>query len=464
MRILHVTLGLPPLRTGGLTKYSVDLMLTQQQLLHEVIVLYPGHYTLTGSLRVKKNDSYQGIQVYEIINPLPVPLLGGVKKPREYMKQINGQQYTTFLQQLNPDIIHVHTLMGLHKEFLEAAKALGIRMVFTSHDYFGICPKVNLLDSSGTVCESYKDGIECVSCNQGGYSSTMIRLMQSRAYRYFKESRAVTLLRKRVKHRFRAENRKRSSDASNNIKKDPVMGLSYVELRKYYMEMLQFMNGIHFNSSVAQQEYHRYGQWNGKVISITHRDIQDRRSIRTVQSADKPLRFTYLGPVDAYKGFFLLHQSLQQLRKHSYMNWCLQVYGDMSHASELFNTEKYTFHGKYCYDDLSHIFENTDILVIPSICKETFGFTGLEALSYGVPVLIADTVGFKDMIRNGVTGFIVKPEVKELADQLRNIIENRDILNVMNQNINEMDIQFSMERHVEQLMDWYSHLEAEVIV
>ena len=30
MRILHYALGFPPWRTGGLTKYCVDLMLTQK--------------------------------------------------------------------------------------------------------------------------------------------------------------------------------------------------------------------------------------------------------------------------------------------------------------------------------------------------------------------------------------------------------------------------------------------------
>lgn len=41
MRILHYTLGLPPFRSGGLTRYASDLM--EEQTKHnEVFHLYPG--------------------------------------------------------------------------------------------------------------------------------------------------------------------------------------------------------------------------------------------------------------------------------------------------------------------------------------------------------------------------------------------------------------------------------------
>ena len=55
-------------------------------------------------------------------------------------------------------------------------------------------------------------------------------------------------------------------------------------------------------------------------------------------------------------------------------------------------------HERYNYDDLQTIFENTDVLIAPSILYETFGFTVLEALSYGVPVIISGNVGAKDIL------------------------------------------------------------------
>ena len=55
-------------------------------------------------------------------------------------------------------------------------------------------------------------------------------------------------------------------------------------------------------------------------------------------------------------------------------------------------------HGRYSYDELEAIMDETDLLICPSVWYETFGYTVLEALSFGVPVLVSDTVGAKDII------------------------------------------------------------------
>ena len=47
MRILHYCLGFPPFRTGGMTKYCMDLMNEQNKAGHEVALLWPGTYKNT---------------------------------------------------------------------------------------------------------------------------------------------------------------------------------------------------------------------------------------------------------------------------------------------------------------------------------------------------------------------------------------------------------------------------------
>lgn len=64
-------------------------------------------------------------------------------------------------------------------------------------------------------------------------------------------------------------------------------------------------------------------------------------------------------------------------------------------------------HERYTYKDLANIFEETDVLIAPSIWYETFGYTVLEALSYGVPVIISGTVGAKDILAEGA-GIVVE--------------------------------------------------------
>ena len=49
---------------------------------------------------------------------------------------------------------------------------------------------------------------------------------------------------------------------------------------------------------------------------------------------------------------------------------------------------------------ISKSFKQMDLLIVPSIWKETFSLITLEALSYGIPVLISNNVGAKDFSWN----------------------------------------------------------------
>lgn len=74
-------------------------------------------------------------------------------------------------------------------------------------------------------------------------------------------------------------------------------------------------------------------------------------------------------------------------------------------------------HAPYTYDELERIFQDTDILAAPSIWNETFGYTVLEALSYGVPVIISGTVGAKDILVQGA-GIVVEDITSEKLYQV----------------------------------------------
>ena len=70
----------------------------------------------------------------------------------------------------------------------------------------------------------------------------------------------------------------------------------------------------------------------------------------------------------------------------------------------------------YTYDELNGIFSDADILVAPSSWYETFGFTVLEAISFGVPVIVSDHVGAKDIVGEG--GIVIKANSEE---ELKNV-------------------------------------------
>ena len=178
MNILHYSLGIQPYRSGGLAIYTKDLLSAQKKRGHTVTLLYPGsinwRYPKT---QIKADNPINGINVYELKNPLPVPLLHGIKTPVDFSnsKNIDTADFIYFLDTVSPDIIHIHTLMGLPLEFIDTAKQKNIKLVFTTHDYFGLCPKVNFIDSQGRFCEN-PCGLRCHSCNIKSPSTLFLRL------------------------------------------------------------------------------------------------------------------------------------------------------------------------------------------------------------------------------------------------------------------------------------------------
>ena len=68
-----------------------------------------------------------------------------------------------------------------------------------------------------------------------------------------------------------------------------------------------------------------------------------------------------------------------------------------------------------------------------SKCLETYGFTAAEALSYGVPVIVSDTMGVKDIVINEKNGYIINNS--EISSKLKFLMENKDVLLEMNKYI-----------------------------
>ncbi|MFB4324738.1 glycosyltransferase, partial [Priestia sp. BR_2] len=314
----------------------------------------------------------------------PVSLLGGVKKPSSFMEKAIGKEvYDSFLDLVKPDIIHVHTLMGIHKEFFEIAKNRSIPIIFTTHDYFGICPKVNLIDDSGNICENFRGGEKCVTCNTNAYSLPLIYGMQSHLYKFLKENKVVKKLRVSKKKKTRNSIRTIKNSKVPRNKEDLDLKKEYVRLRNYYIEILHIFDEIHFNSEVSKLEYAKHILPRGEILHITHSDIKDNRMLKNYNE-DEPLKIGFIGPLDEYKGFPLLRKSLLRLLEKDKKNWHLHLYGDDRSLDLSEKDESHiSAHGRYTHNELKTIFSEIDVLVVPSVWKETFGFIGLEAVSYG---------------------------------------------------------------------------------
>ena len=448
MRILHYTLGLPPYRSGGLTKYTYDLMKEQVINNDELYLLFPGHIKLTNKkVDIKFYKEVEKIKVYELINPLPVPLMNGVKNPEKFMAKADISKYIDFIKKINPEIINIHTLMGLHKEFLIAANKLNIPILYTTHDYYGLCMRVNFLNSDGKVCEQY-DIEKCVTCNKSGESIEKIIIQQSRVYRKLKNYGIIERL-KNVVINIRAvkkvtDNNKRNNKSNRKQNCNQKEKINYYKLLEYYKDMFNLIDKFIFNSSISKDVFDKQIKVSGEITYISHNDIKDKRILKDYSGEE--LRLTYLGPNKYYKGYYLLKKVMEKLNEHKYSNIKLNIYGKVTEVGEI--SDNIFSNGGYDYNQLEKIFNKTDLLIVPSIWKETFGFIVLEALSYGVPILVTSCVGSKDLIKEkNRYGIIVNPNEDDIFNELVNLNSNREILKKINKNIVEDGFEYLLSNH-----------------
>lgn len=420
MKILHYFLGFPPYRTGGLTKYAFDLAKSQVSDGHEVIALWPGRIkSYTAQPKIKEGKKMYGIRNMELINPLPVSLDEGINEFEAFTKDCKMEIYTTFLENEKPEVIHIHTLMGIHREFIQAANILRIRTVMTSHDYFGLCPKVTLY-RYGECCDNDNECRNCIQCNLKSLSLKKIQIMQSPFYRWMKNTFILKILRKKHRGDFFGET---TLPDMPNVDVDE-LAKKYRDLRSYYLEMYEKIDFIHFNSTVTEEIYKRYMEpKNSQIVSITHSGIKDNGSNFHIES--DTLRIYYLAPAKPFKGWNVIKEACDQLYKDGYNNFKLNIYGPTKSLSNYMIVHE----NGYKYDELSDMMKNADVVIAPSICYETFGFTVIEALSYGVPVIVSNHMGAKDII--GDSGIIVSSgsvnELKEAITQIGKYTVNEKV-------------------------------------
>ena len=69
--------------------------------------------------------------------------------------------------------------------------------------------------------------------------------------------------------------------------------------------------------------------------------------------------------------------------------------------------------------DRMKMYEKTDIFVYPGY-TDTFGFSILEAMSFGIPIVTLDGFARKEIVEDGKTGFLVN-NIKEAIESINKV-------------------------------------------
>jgi glycosyltransferase involved in cell wall biosynthesis len=90
------------------------------------------------------------------------------------------------------------------------------------------------------------------------------------------------------------------------------------------------------------------------------------------------------------------------------------------------------FRGSVALEELIRLYSRADLLVLPSIWRESYGLPVAESMASGVPVLASDCGGVPELIADGVTGRLVpRLDVDALTNAMRDLLSDRECLRAM---------------------------------
>lgn len=340
---------------------------------------------------------------------------GPLSRLRAFMRSVYSREarskFDALLENTRPDIIHLQNFRR-HLTFSILGPALRrqIPVVFTAHDYDPVCPN-SLFFADDEVCEI---------C--GG------------------------------RHYFRALGRR--------CKQGSLGGTAAVVLESYFVKAMRYFNGIDrivTPSAFARAKFIECGLSPERIEVINN--FIDTSSFEARYGGGDYVVF--FGRLAAEKGIDVLIEAVGEIGD---VRVVIAGEGPMRDRLEARRAEtgadNVEFLGYVDRVDLLPLIGGSMFVVVPSIWYENFPYNILESFALGKTVIGSDIGGIPEMVRDGETGYLVRPhDSRALADRIVRLARDDALRERMGRNARAVvENEFSAGIHYEKLMALYERL------
>jgi hypothetical protein len=276
-----------------------------------------------------------------------------------------------------------------------------LKFTYMVHDYFEVCPIYTLLDYNIKYCGVPSDLSYCDKCLQLNPSMNAVA---------------------------------------------PLVKQDYPDLRmhvwrKHLGELLACVSKIVCFSQSSKTILQRaYPQLLDEKIEVTPHSVDWVRPVEPRKNS-KQLNIAVIGHLEVQKGAQIVSMLATYVDYHN-LNILIHVFGEIFEPNESFGfLKKVVKHGRFTRTDLPKLMEENeiDLVLIPSICPETFSFTTQEAMNMQLPLAVFDLGAPAERVRHYDKGIILQQQDSEYI--LGKIYEHFNRKLVLNSNIRK-DITF----------------------
>jgi glycosyltransferase involved in cell wall biosynthesis len=422
VRILHVIHDFLPRHQAGSEIYAFELCRALSSR-HHVSVLCAerdpsrdhGHVTW----RV-----HDGLAVVEITNNWRCSSFEDTYRSPKITDQI-----AHVLRAIDPDVIHLHSLLNLSFDLTALAKARRIPIIATLHDYSLVCPSggQRIHRDDDHICQVI-DSDRCARC---------FRQSDDFAWMAFGRLTSVT-------HASPALRR----PAVAMAKRFPMLLRGVVNVLGQSAPSFAEAADIERRLEVARQVFRDVdlfiapsafiaGEFERLGVPAAKMQVADygvapftprRRAART-----GPLRIGYVGTLVWHKGVHVLAEALRGMPAGS----CeARIFGGLDVSPEYVAQlrsriagQPVRLMGPFDRTDLAGVYDQIDVLVVPSLWLENSPLVIHEAFMAGVPVVGARIGGICGLIDDGENGVLYEATSSDaLCEALRRIAGDPDVL------------------------------------
>ena len=442
LHVLLVVHGVPPAAGGGTETYVADLAqaLARRSGVRVTVLAREGD-PLRPELAIRRdrrgpvdvvlvNNTYQACQSFE--ETYRNPALRGAVAP--------------LLDEIRPDVAHVHHLTGLSTELFEELAARGIPVVATLNDYWLICHRGQLLDDRGRRCEGPGDR-GCPSCIPAA------ALAPPAAWRAGRSIRTLPVVRSAAAWMERAVNA--VPGVGGRAEASRVRS-------EHVRKMCSHVDLFLAPSNTLIDRYAAFGipparlEWIDQGIDLTPFAPPGAGSAASAG----PLRVGFAGSLIPSKAPHVLLDAVRRLPAGS-VRLHIAGAGARYHGSDAYtrtldadlSRAPVSALGAVPHARMGERLDRIDVLVVPSIWIENAPFVIREAFASGVPVVASDLGGMAEMVRDGVDGLLFPAGDSEaLAAQLRRLLVDKSLLQTLRRGIRPM---MSIDDDAAQLVERY---------
>ena len=431
MKVLEVIHGYPPEYNAGSEVYTQTIARGIVKAGHEVAVFASEEdpYRPDFDIRLDNDLQAPSIRIY---------LVNHARSRDRYRHVGMDAAFYKVLSNERPDVVHIGHLNHLSTGIPEIASRAGALVVYTFHDFWLACPRGQFMQMGLGETEIWK------SCPGQNDRRCAIHCM-SRIWGGVPE---------------------REED-------DVAQWISWVKNRmteiQYQMNHIDLFisPSIHMRDRMITElgidpkkvVFEPYG------FDLTR--LEGRQRIR-----DKSIFFGYIGRITASKGIDLLLKAFGKTSGDANLN----IYGraGFPDSSALRRIEKgldsnrrdrIKWFPEYRNEEIvTAVFNNIDVIVVPSIWDENSPLVIQEAQQVGIPVITADHGGMSELVEHGVNGLLFKHrDVDDLANRLQDAINDPDYIIQLGKRgyLHSTDGRIpNIEGHVNRMMDLFGkHLE-----